>query len=38
MEEKDNKGGMGEKNLRGQTAYTLISPTVAVSVVHWFCL
>lgn len=40
MEEKDSKGGMGDK-IRGQTAYTLISPGVAVSVflkVHSFCL
>lgn len=39
MEEKDSKGGMGEK-IRGQTAYTLISPGVAVSVflkVNSFC-
>lgn len=41
MEERESKGGMGEENKRGQTAYTLISPGIAVPVslkVRCFCL
>lgn len=40
MKEKGSKERMEEK-IRGQTAYTLISPGIAVSVflkVHWVCL